>query len=126
VRERDPRALAEAERSHSHEHEPDWVSGSCLLARRSVLEAVGGFDEGFFLYEEDADLCRRVRAAGWRVVFTPAAVVRHRLGQSMGKAAARARAEYDRSHRLYYDKHNGFLQRLLLRAWMAAGRAAMR
>ena len=119
VRERDPRALAEAESRHSREFEPDWVSGSCLMARRSVLEAVGGFDEGFFLYEEDADLCRRVRAAGWSVVFTPLAVVRHRLGQSMGKAATRARAEYDRSHVLYYRKHNGPIQTAMLLAWLA-------
>jgi len=118
VRARAPRALAEADARHSREHEPDWVSGSCLMARRAALEAVGGYDEGFFLYEEDADLCRRVRAAGWRVVFTPAAVVRHRLGRSMEKAGARARAEYHRSHRRYYEKHNGPLQRLLLRVWL--------
>jgi N-acetylglucosaminyl-diphospho-decaprenol L-rhamnosyltransferase len=117
VRARDARALAEAEARHSREHEPDWVSGACLLARRGVLVAAGGFDEGFFLYEEDADLCRRARSAGWRVVFTPAAVVRHRLGRSMARAGARARAEYDRSHLRYYAKHNGLPQRLLLRAW---------
>ena len=118
VRDRAPSALAEADARHSREHEPDWVSGSCLMARREALEAVGGFDEGYFLYEEDADLCRRVRAAGFRVVFTPEAVVRHRLGRSMSKAAARARAEYDRSHLRYYRTHNGPLQRALLRAWM--------
>jgi GT2 family glycosyltransferase len=120
VRARRPGALAEAEARHSREHEPDWVSGACLLARWTALQAVGGLDDGFFLYEEDADLCRRIRAAGFRVVFTPEAVVRHRLGRSMGKAAARARAEYDRSHLRYYRKHNGPLQTALLRAWMAA------
>jgi len=122
VRAREERALAEAEARHAREHEPDWVSGACLMARRSVLEAVGGFDEGFFLYEEDADLCRRVRAAGFRVLFTPAALVRHRLGQSMAKAAGLARAEYDRSHLRYYRKHNGRLQTALLRLWMLARR----
>jgi GT2 family glycosyltransferase len=117
VRARRPRALAEAEARHSREHEPGWVSGACLMARRAALEVVGGMDEGFFLYEEDADLCRRVRAAGFHVVFTPEAVVRHRLGRSMAKAAGRARAEYDRSHVLYYRKHNGPVQTALLRAW---------
>jgi N-acetylglucosaminyl-diphospho-decaprenol L-rhamnosyltransferase len=126
VRARDPRRLSEADERHSRPHEPDWVSGACLLARRSALEALGGFDEGFFLYEEDADLCRRARAAGWRVLFTPEAVVRHRLGRSMAGAAARARAEYDRSHLRYYSKHNGFLETALLRVWLAATRVASR
>jgi N-acetylglucosaminyl-diphospho-decaprenol L-rhamnosyltransferase len=113
-------ALAEAEDLHSREHDPDWVSGSCLAARRTALEAVAGFDERFFLYEEDADLCRRLRAAGWRVVFTPAAEVRHGLGHSMAKAPRRARLEYDRSHLLYYRKHNGLAERVFLRLLLAA------
>jgi GT2 family glycosyltransferase len=115
VARRDAGALAEAEDLHSREHEPDWVSGSCLATRRTVLEAVSGFDERFFLYEEDADLCRRLRGAGWRVVFTPAAEVRHRLGSSMAKAPRRVRLEYHRSHLLYYRKHGGPLARAALR-----------
>ena len=87
VARRDAAALAEAERRHAREHEPDWVSGACLMARRECLEAVAGFDEGFFLYEEDADLCRRARAAGWHVLFTPLAEVAHQLGHSMARAA---------------------------------------
>ncbi|HEX9189149.1 MAG TPA: glycosyltransferase family 2 protein, partial [Vicinamibacteria bacterium] len=75
-------AIAEAERLYAREHEPAWVSGSCLAVRREALLAVSGFDEGFFLYEEDADLCRRLRKAGWRVVFTPEAEVRHQGGRS--------------------------------------------
>ncbi len=117
---RDAGALAEAEDLHAREHEPDWVSGSCLAARRTALEAVSGFDERFFLYEEDADLCRRLRAAGWRVVFTPAAEVRHRLGFSMAKAPRRAGLEYHRSHLLYYRKHNGPPARVFLRLLLAA------
>jgi N-acetylglucosaminyl-diphospho-decaprenol L-rhamnosyltransferase len=114
VARRDPVALAEAEARYAVEHEPDWVSGSCLIARRSALEAVSGFDERFFLYEEDADLCRRLRAAGGRIVFTPSAEVRHRVGTSMSRAPERARLEYHRSHLLYYRKHNGPLARSAL------------
>ncbi len=119
LRARRPEALREAERRASREHEPDWVSGSCFLARRAALEAVGGFDEGFFLYEEDADLCRRLREAGWRVLYSPAAEVRHALGKSMARDPARARLEYRRSHLRYYEKHNGAMLTALLRAYLA-------
>jgi N-acetylglucosaminyl-diphospho-decaprenol L-rhamnosyltransferase len=108
-------ALRAAEDRAAREHEPDWVSGSCLLARRVVLESLRGFDESFFLYEEDVDLCRRARQAGWRVVFTPAATILHRLGASMDQDPDRARLEYHRSHLLYYRKHNGAWLTALLR-----------
>lgn len=115
-----PKAMHEAEARHGVEHEPHWVSGACLMARREAFEAVEGFDEGFFLYEEDADLCRRVRDAGWRVVFIPAAEVRHERGRSMAKDPERARLEYHRSHLLYYRKHNGILDRGFLRLLLFA------
>jgi GT2 family glycosyltransferase len=114
-----PEALQEVERLAASESEPAWVSGSCLLARRKALEDVGWFDEGFFLYEEDADLCLRLRHAGWRVAYTPSAEVVHRLGASMATAPALARAEYRKSHLRYYAKHNGWLATGLLRAWLA-------
>ncbi|HEY7413192.1 MAG TPA: glycosyltransferase family 2 protein [Vicinamibacteria bacterium] len=119
VRRRDPRALREAEAAAAREHEPDWLSGACLMVRRAAFAAVGGFDEGFFLYEEDADLCRRLRAAGWRVLYTPAAEVVHGLGRSMARASARAADAYHRSHLRYYRKHNGPLATLGLRALLA-------
>jgi N-acetylglucosaminyl-diphospho-decaprenol L-rhamnosyltransferase len=120
VRRRDPEALRAADGQASARSEPDWVSGSCLLIRREAFDRVSGFDEGFFLYEEDVDLCVRVRAAGWRVLFEPAAVVRHRLGRSMARAADRARLEYHRSHLRYYRKHNGALATAGLRGMLAA------
>jgi N-acetylglucosaminyl-diphospho-decaprenol L-rhamnosyltransferase len=60
----------------------DWVSGACILVRRSAFEAVNGFDEGYWMYWEDADLCRRLDDAGWEVQFEPAAVVHHATGAS--------------------------------------------
>lgn len=112
-------ARREAERLASVPREPDWISGSCLLARRDALQAVGYFDEGFFLYEEDADLCLRLRQAGWRIAFTPRAEVIHRLGSSMAKAPGLARIEYQRSHLLYYRKHNGLVLTGALRGLLA-------
>ena len=93
---RDPRAY---ERPSSQE----WVSGACMLVRRDAFEAIGGFDEGLFLYCEDTDLCARLWAAGWMVRFEPAAVVHHVGGASSGagetqRFAARSRVYYARKH----------------------------
>jgi GT2 family glycosyltransferase len=123
VKAHDAAALRRATALADHEQEPDWVSASCFLARREALNAVGGFDESFFLYEEDVDLCVRVRQAGGRVLYTPAAEVVHHLGRSMERSPERARLEYHRSHLRFYGKHNPLGDRLALRAWMA-GRAA--
>ncbi len=62
--------------------EVDWVSGACFLARRRALEEVGGFDERYFMFAEDMDLCWRLRQAGWLIGFCPAAEVTHHEGIS--------------------------------------------
>jgi N-acetylglucosaminyl-diphospho-decaprenol L-rhamnosyltransferase len=82
---------------------PEWLSGACMLVRRDVLEALGGFDEGFFLYCEDMDLCRRVRAAGHEVRYEPGAVARHEGGHSAPRTSlfavlARSRTRFARKH----------------------------
>jgi N-acetylglucosaminyl-diphospho-decaprenol L-rhamnosyltransferase len=84
-------------------NEPDWLSGACMLARRSVLEAVGGFDAGFFLYCEDTDLCARIRAAGHRIRYEPSAGAHHVGGHSAPRAGlfpvlAESRLRYARKH----------------------------
>jgi N-acetylglucosaminyl-diphospho-decaprenol L-rhamnosyltransferase len=84
---------------------PDWISGACMLVRRDVFEAIGGFDERFFLYCEDTDLCRRVWDAGYAVRFVPAAEVSHVGGASSG--AGETRAISARSRILYARKHLG-------------------
>jgi GT2 family glycosyltransferase len=83
----------------------DWVSGACMLIRRSALEAVGGFDERYFLYWEDADLCRRLRQQGYHVRYVPAAVAVHTVGRSSRTAPhASVRAFHDSAYR-YYATH---------------------
>ena len=84
---------------------PDWVSGACIALRRDVLEQLGGFDERFFMYYEDMDLCRRVRNRGLDVRFEPSVSVTH-----IGAASApRARLVpvMTESRLLYADKHRG-------------------
>src|SRR5205085_1884453 len=66
----------------------DWLSGACMLAKRAALTAVRGFDERFFLYWEDADLCRRLRNRGYHVRYVPGATAIHRVGQSSRAACS--------------------------------------
>ena len=78
----------------------DWVSGSCMLLRRTAIEQAGAFDPGYFMYAEDADLCTRLRAAGWRVRFTPVLTVMHERGVST-KGSRRMIYEHSRSIERY-------------------------
>jgi GT2 family glycosyltransferase len=82
---------------------PEWISGACMLVRRSLLERLGGLDEGFFLYCEDKDLCRRIRDAGFDVRYEPSAVAVHQGGGSAPSAAlfgvlTASRVRYARKH----------------------------
>jgi GT2 family glycosyltransferase len=83
----------------------DWVSGACMMARRAALDAVGGFDERYFLYWEDADLCRRLRNRGHTVRYVPAAKVMHIGGRSSDSARALATRAFHDSAYTYYVTH---------------------
>lgn len=98
-------AAEDAVRSNATSVVVDWVSGACLLARRDALAAVGGFDERYFLYWEDADLCRRLRKASWHVRYVPGATVTHQVGRSSHSARGLAVREFHRSAYRYYVTH---------------------
>ena len=93
----------------------DWVSGACLLLRRQALQHVGGFDETFFMYFEDVDLCLRLRQAGWQVWYHPQVGITHLGGQSLKQNPA-AQAAYQESLRYFYRKHYSRPAQWLLRA----------
>lgn len=84
----------------------DWLSGACMLACRDALARVNGFDERYFLYWEDADVCRRLRAAGYHVRYVPGATAIHRVGQSSNTVRAAAIRAFHESAYLYYTTHN--------------------
>ncbi len=71
--------------SVTHATAVDWVSGACFLARAEAFDLVGGFDERYFMYVEDLDLCWRLRQVGWRCAYLPAAQVIHSGGLSSGQ-----------------------------------------
>ena len=75
----------------------DWVSGSCMLVRRKVFEELGGFDEAYFMYGEDVDLCWRAHQAGYGVAYVPTASVTHVGGISTRRTPYRMLAAHHRS-----------------------------
>lgn len=93
--------------------EVDWVSGACMLVRRDAFDAVGGMDEGFFLYWEDADFCRRLQQAGWRTAYVPQAAAMHIGGRSSRHAADASLEAFHRSAYRLYTKHATAAGRLL-------------
>ena len=100
----------------------DWVPGAFSIIRRDVLEQVGSFDEAFFLYYEEVDLCRRIKAAGYKVCYWPDVVVVHLGGESsktlehltLSSSGAQLTLWRLRSAYLYYRKQHG-----LFTAWLA-------
>jgi N-acetylglucosaminyl-diphospho-decaprenol L-rhamnosyltransferase len=102
------------------ERDVDWVSGACMLVRRSAFEAVGRFDEAFWLYGEELDLCTRLREAGWTVRYSPALEIVHEGGVSTGRSR-RTHVMHSSSIFRYYRKHraNGWRAATLPAAWVA-------
>lgn len=94
----------------------DWVGGAYMIGRRDVLERVGYFDESFFLYFEEVDLCRRIKSAGYEIWFWPDVVVSHVGGASTKlilkeafSPGAQIASWRMRGELLYYRKHHGAL-----------------
>ena len=77
--------------------EVGWISGSCMMFRRSSFDQVNGFDESFFMYAEDVDVCRRLAEAGWSTLYVPAARVVHVQGVSSARHPYRMIAAHHRS-----------------------------
>ena len=83
----------------------DWLSGACMLAKRDALEKVNGFDERYFLYWEDADLCRRLREGGYEVRYLPGATAIHRVAHSSRREKSASIRAFHESAYLYYSTH---------------------
>jgi len=113
---------------HDERAEPAWLSFACVMIRRSVVDSVGLMDDQYFMYFEDIDYARQVRAKGWRIVHDPAARVVHlRGGTSSVKSAMMERRRipsyYFESRSRYFAKYyGGTLGVLLTNAAWSLGR----
>jgi GT2 family glycosyltransferase len=106
----------------------DWIHGAAMMVRRDAVEGVGGLDEGFYMYLEDVDLCRRLRDRGWEVAFFPKAGLVHHENSSTAAVPMRRVYQHARSRGIYARKHHGpvgerAVQRLTAAAFLA--RAAL-
>lgn len=114
------RAYRQTSWDRSTGREVDWVSGAAMLIRRSAFEQVGAFDEAFWLYGEELDLCSRLLDAGWKVLVTPELEVVHEGGVSTGRSRL-THLMHSQSIYRYYRKHRatGWRRATLPLAWAA-------
>ncbi len=106
-----PRRLLERyyvlDRPDDEVQDVDWVTGAALMARREAIEQVGPLDEGFFMYSEELDWCRRFREAGWQVVYLPTARIVHYVGKSSEQVLPARHIHFQTSKVRYFRKYHG-------------------
>lgn len=112
------RSYRQMDWDHQTACEVDWVSGACMILRRKALDEIGLFDESYFMYLEDVDLCRRMKESGWKVYFYPEAVVTHLSGGSSKQRSGQAIIEHQKSiyhfYRQYYPQAKHWYWRWLV------------
>jgi hypothetical protein len=106
---------------HDSVRSVDFLVGACLLVRREVYGQVGGFDERFFMYSEEADWLRRMKDAGWEAIFVPEARVTHLGGASGAREEARISRHFFESLDYYERKHHGLAGLIAFRLAMIVG-----
>lgn len=100
----------------------DWVVGAAMLARWRAINQVGGLDEtNFFMYSEETDWCRRMKARGWAVVWYPDATIIHFEAKSSDKVSGLRTLRFNTSRVRYFAKHHGRAAAELVRAVLMAG-----
>lgn len=96
--------------------EVDAVNGACMMIRREAMDAAGGFDENYFMYVEDMDLCRTFRDKGWKIFYYPDAEIFHWVGKSSGGTFRDQSPLSYKSLFYYYRKHHGKLYEKFVRS----------
>jgi GT2 family glycosyltransferase len=96
----------------------DWVTGAAMCMNRALFLQVGGFDEQYFMYFEDSDLCYRFKQAGYEMWYLPQYTLMHHKGKSYEKKHQHVLLEYRKSQLLYYALHQTRVQQILLRLYL--------
>jgi GT2 family glycosyltransferase len=114
----DKSKIKRLEHKYSMTQEVDIVVGAAMFIRAELFHLLGGFDEKFFMYFEDSDLCQRVQNYGYKVLYVPEVSLIHIRGHSMQKNANAMAVEYRRSQIYYYQKHRPLWERFILKVYL--------
>lgn len=112
------RNLKKITQAFAHQQEVDIVVGAALLIRRRLFEQLRGFDENFFMYFEESDLCQRSQYLGWKIIYYPYVSLIHLHGESTKKIPDQMSLEYRRSQVYYYRKHRPFWEQKFLQIYL--------
>ncbi|MGJ3241262.1 MAG: glycosyltransferase family 2 protein [Anaerolineae bacterium] len=99
----------------------DWMQGSALMTRREIYQSVGGLDEGYIMYSEELDWCKRIKDAGWRAIYLGTEQIVHHGGKSTDQIGAQKHVWFQQSKLRYFRKHHGMLFAMILRLFLLFG-----
>lgn len=117
-RNKDSLIMIKRETEFSQVKEVDWVSGAALFIKKNTFEEAGGFDERYFMYYEDIDLCHRLKLSGYKNYYYPFSKIMHHKGENTrGELNPALKKIQSESQKLYYKLHNNFLQNILLKIY---------
>mgnify|MGYP002622620664 CR=1 FL=1 len=120
-KKRDKGFTDKIENDYSDIVEVDWVSGAAMMMRKNVFEEIEGFDEKFFLFYEDADMCKRLTDKGYKIYFYPGSDIIHYKGENVNREFTGKTYFYSKQSQVYYyKKHNPISDRILLRIYLIA------
>ncbi|HMQ68093.1 MAG TPA: glycosyltransferase family 2 protein [Ignavibacteria bacterium] len=111
--------ISEKEKEYGDIKEVDWVTGAAIMIKKDTFEKVNGFDDDYFLFYEDADICKRLTDAGYRIYFYPGSDIIHYKGENVNSEFQSATYYYSKeSQLLYYEKHNDLFNNIALRSYL--------
>ena len=106
---------------HDEERDVDAIKGCCMLIPRKIIEKIGLFDERFILFSDEIDLCKRIKQAGWKVLFSPSVEIIHHGRMTVDMMITESNRHYWESKIKYFKKHHGQFQAFIVRIVNLAG-----